>query len=138
MARTFAMIKPDAASRGLAGKILSRIETNGMRVVALRRILMTRAQAEGFYAEHKARPFFASLCGYMSSGPCYIAVLEGDNAQEKWRELMGATNPANAAEGTIRKDMAVDVEKNSVHGSDSAASAAREISYFFAEADIVP
>jgi len=131
------MIKPDAAARGLAGKILSRIETNGMKVVALRRILMTLAQAEGFYAEHKARPFFASLTTYMSSGPCYIAVLEGDNAQEKWREIMGATNPAQAAEGTIRKDLGVDVEKNSVHGSDSAASAAREISYFFAEADIV-
>jgi len=108
-----------------------------MKVVALRRILMTLAQAEGFYAEHKARPFFASLTTYMSSGPCYIAVLEGDNAQEKWREIMGATNPAQAAEGTIRKDLGVDVEKNSVHGSDSAASAAREISYFFAEADIV-
>jgi len=135
--RTFAMIKPDAVSRGLAGKILSRIETSGMKVVALRRILMTQAQAEGFYIEHKARPFYASLTGYMSSGPCYIAVLEGDNAQEKWREIMGATNPADAAEGTIRKEMAVDVEKNSVHGSDSPVSAAREISYFFAQTDIV-
>jgi nucleoside-diphosphate kinase len=131
------MIKPDAASRGLAGRIISRIETSGMKVIALRRILMTRAQAEGFYAEHAARPFFASLTGYMCSGPCYIAVLEGDGAQEKWREIMGATNPANAAEGTIRKELAVDVEKNSVHGSDSAASAAREIGYFFAETDIV-
>ena len=137
MSRTFAIIKPDAVERGLTGRILSRIETEGLRIVALKRIHMTRKQAEGFYIEHAERPFYESLTGYMSSAPCVVAVLEGENAQPKWREIMGATNPAEAAEGTIRKELAVDLEKNSVHGSDSEASAAREISYFFSELEIV-
>jgi len=137
MSRTFAIIKPDAVERSLAGRIISRIESEGLRVVALKRIHMTRNQAEGFYAEHRQRPFFSSLTGYMCSGPCYVAVLEGDNAQPRWREIMGATNPADADEGTIRKELAVDLEKNSVHGSDSEDSAIREISYFFADIEIV-
>ncbi|MBI4667442.1 MAG: nucleoside-diphosphate kinase [Nitrospinae bacterium] len=137
MSRTFAIVKPDAVERGLTGRILSRIESEGLKVVALKRIHMTKSQAEGFYIEHQARPFFASLTGYMSSGPCVVAVLEGENAQPKWRDIMGATNPANAAPGTIRKELAVDLEKNSVHGSDSETSAAREIGYFFSETEIV-
>ncbi|MBI5816565.1 MAG: nucleoside-diphosphate kinase [Nitrospinae bacterium] len=137
MSRTFAIIKPDAVERSLTGKIVSWIESSGLKVAALKRMHMTQAQAEGFYAEHKARPFFASLTGYMSSGPCVVAVLEGENAQPKWRDIMGATNPANAAPGTIRKELAVDLEKNSVHGSDSETSAAREIGYFFSETEIV-
>jgi nucleoside-diphosphate kinase len=137
MDRTFAIIKPDAVSRGLTGKILSRIEKEGLKVVALKRIHMSKAQAEGFYIEHKERPFFGSLTDYMISGPCCVAVLEGENAQPKWRDIMGATNPADAAEGTIRKDLGESLEKNSVHGSDSPSSAAREVAYFFSELEIV-
>lgn len=137
MSRTFAIIKPDAVERKLTGRIISWIESAGLTVVAMKRMSMTKQQAEGFYAEHKARGFFDSLTGYMSSGPCVVAVLEGDNAQPKWRDIMGATNPANAAPGTIRKELAVDLEKNSVHGSDSETSAAREIGYFFSELEIV-
>ena len=137
MDRTFAIIKPDAVERGLTGKIIDRIESEGLKVVALKRIHMTKAQAEGFYIEHKERPFFGSLTDYMTSGPCCVAVLEGDNAQPKWRDIMGATNPAEAADGTIRKEMGVSVEKNSTHGSDSPSSAAREIAYFFSALEIV-
>lgn len=137
MSRTFAIIKPDAVERKLTGIIIDRMEREGLQVVALKRLHMTKGQAEGFYAEHKARPFFASLTGYMSSGPCCVAVLEGENAQPRWRDIMGATNPEQAAPGTIRKELAVDLEKNSVHGSDSETSAAREIAYFFSELEIV-
>ncbi len=137
MSLTFAIIKPDAVERKLTGEILKRAEAAGLTVVALRRLHMTLAQAEGFYIEHKERPFFGDLTGYMSSGPSVVAVLSGANAQPAWRTLMGATNPADADEGTIRKELAVDLEKNSVHGSDSETSAAREISYFFSELDIV-
>lgn len=137
MSRTLAIIKPDAVERGLTGKIISWIEGEGLKVAAMKMIHMTKAQAEGFYAEHRERPFFESLTKYMSSAPCVVAVLEGENAQPKWREIMGATNPADAAEGTIRKELAVDLEKNSVHGSDSGASAAREMSYFFSELEIL-
>lgn len=137
MSRTFAIIKPDAVERKLTGRIISWIETAGLTVVAMKRVHLTKKQAEGFYAEHSARGFFVDLTAYMSSGPCVVAVLEGDNAQPKWREIMGATNPANAAPGTIRKELAIDMEKNSVHGSDSETSAAREIAYFFSELEIV-
>ncbi|VAX23885.1 Nucleoside diphosphate kinase [hydrothermal vent metagenome] len=137
MSRTFAIIKPDAVERGLTGKVLSWIEGKDLVIVALKRIQMSKGQAEGFYIEHKERPFFGSLTDYMISGPCVVAVLEGENAQVKWREIMGATNPEDAAEGTIRKELAVSLEKNSVHGSDSETSAAREISYFFSELEIV-
>ncbi|TVQ98069.1 MAG: nucleoside-diphosphate kinase, partial [Desulfovibrionales bacterium] len=115
----------------LIGNVLTRIETAGLRIVALRKLRLTTNQAEGFYAVHKERPFFQSLVGYMTSGPIVAAVLEGDNAIARWRELMGATNPANAEQGTIRKDLALDVERNTVHGSDAPETAAQEIPYFF-------
>ncbi|MBF0293233.1 MAG: nucleoside-diphosphate kinase [Nitrospinae bacterium] len=137
MSRTFAIIKPDAVERKLTGKIISWMENAGLTVVAMKRLHLTKKQAEGFYAEHSARGFFGDLTSYMSSGPCVVAVLEGENAQPKWRDIMGATNPANAAPGTIRKELAVDLEKNSVHGSDSETSAAREIAYFFSELEVV-
>ncbi len=135
--RTLSIVKPDATRRNLVGAVVARFETAGLRVVAQKRIHLTRAQAEGFYAEHKARPFFDGLCAFMTSGPVVVQVLEGDNAIARNREVMGATNPANAAAGTIRKDFAENIEANSVHGSDSPASAAREISYFFAQTEIV-
>src|SRR6266567_6096258 len=131
--RTFSIIKPDATRRNLTGKINARFEDKGLRIVAQKRIWMTRMQAEQFYGVHKARPFFNDLCTFMTSGPVVVQVLEGDNAVAKNREIMGATNPANAAPGTIRKDFAESIEANSVHGSDSPASAAREISYFFSQ-----
>ena len=135
--RTFSIIKPDATRRNLTGKINARFEENGLRIVAQRRIWMTRAQAEQFYGVHKARPFFNDLCTFMTSGPVVVQVLEGENAITKNRDIMGATNPANAAAGTIRKDFAESIEANSVHGSDSVENAAIEIAYFFDGADIV-
>jgi nucleoside-diphosphate kinase len=135
--RTFSIIKPDATRRNLTGKINARFEESGLRIVAQRRIWMTRAQAEQFYGVHKARPFFNDLCTFMTSGPVVVQVLEGENAIAKNRDIMGATNPANAAAGTIRKDFAESIEANSVHGSDSVENAAIEIAYFFAGADIV-
>ncbi len=135
--RTFSIIKPDATRRNLTGKIVARLEEAGLRVVAQRRILMTRAQAEGFYGVHRERPFFSSLCEFMTSGPVVIQVLEGENAIEKNREAMGATDPAKAAPGTIRAEFAESIEANSAHGSDSAENAAIEIAYFFAQVDIV-
>ena len=135
--RTFLIIKPDATRRNLTGKINARFEENGLRVVAQKRIWMSRAQAEQFYSVHKARPFFNDLCTFMTSGPVVVQVLEGENAIAKNREIMGATNPANAAAGTIRKDFAESIEANSVHGSDSAENAAIEIAYFFAGSEIV-
>lgn len=135
--RTFSIIKPDATRRNLTGKINARFEDNGLRIVAQKRIWMTRAQAEQFYGVHKARPFFNDLCTFMTSGPVVVQVLEGDNAITKNRDIMGATNPANAAAGTIRKDFARSIEANSVHGSDSVENAAIEIAFFFAGAEIV-
>ncbi len=135
--RTFSIIKPDATRRNLMGKIVDRFESAGLRVVAQRRIQMTQAQAEGFYAVHRERPFFNDLVAFMISGPVVIQVLEGENAIAKNREVMGATNPANADPGTIRADFAESIEANSVHGSDAPETAAQEIAYFFAEVDIV-
>jgi nucleoside-diphosphate kinase len=135
--RTFSIIKPDATRRNLTGKINARFEDNGLRIVAQKRIWMTRPQAEEFYGVHKARPFFADLCTFMTSGPVVVQVLEGEGAVAKNRDIMGATNPANAAAGTIRKDFAESIEANSVHGSDSPENAAIEISYFFAGSEIV-
>ena len=135
--RTFSIIKPDAARRNLTGKINARFEDKGLRIVAQRRIWMTRPQAEEFYGVHKARPFFNDLCTFMTSGPVVVQVLEGEGAVAKNRDIMGATNPANAAAGTIRKDFAESIEANSVHGSDSTENAAIEIGYFFAGAEIV-
>lgn len=135
--RTLSIVKPDATRRNLTGKVVAALEGAGLRVVAQRRIRLTRAQAEGFYAVHRERPFFDSLCTFMTSGPVVVQVLEGENAVEKNREVMGATDPAKAAPGTIRAEFAESIEANSVHGSDSAENAAKEIAYFFAEVDIV-
>jgi nucleoside-diphosphate kinase len=135
--RTFSIIKPDATRRNLTGKINARFEEKGLRIVAQRRIKMTRQQAEGFYAVHKERPFFNDLCTFMTSGPVVVQVLEGENAVAKNREIMGATNPANAAPGTIRKDFAESIEANSVHGSDSPDNAKTEIAFFFQPNEIV-
>jgi nucleoside-diphosphate kinase len=129
--RTFSIIKPDAVKAGSAGGILARIEKDGFRVVALRLRHLTRAEAEGFYHVHRARPFFGSLTEFMSGGPCITMVLERENAVARLRELMGATDPAKAAAGTIRKDFAASIEANAIHGSDAADTAAFEISYFF-------
>lgn len=135
--RTFSIIKPDAVRRNLIGNILAVFEKNGLRPVALKKIKMTRAQAEGFYGVHKERPFFGELVETMTSGPVVVQVLEGENAILKNREVMGATNPANAAEGTIRKLYAVSVGENSVHGSDAPETAAQEIKFFFNDDEIV-
>jgi nucleoside-diphosphate kinase len=135
--RTFSIIKPDATRRNLTGKVNAVFEENGLRIVAQKRIHMTRAQAETFYGVHRERPFFNDLVAFMTSGPVVVQVLEGENAVAKNRELMGATNPANAAPGTIRKLFAESIEANSVHGSDSAENAAIEIAYFFAGSEIV-
>ncbi len=135
--RTFSIIKPDATRRNLTGKINARFEEAGLRIIAQRRIWMTQRQAETFYGVHRERPFFQSLVTFMTSGPVVVQVLEGDNAIARNREIMGATNPANAAAGTIRKDFAESVEANSVHGSDSPENAAIEIAYFFAGNELV-
>ncbi len=135
--RTLSIIKPDATARNLTGQINARFEAAGLRIVAQRRVRLTRAQAEGFYAVHRERPFFDSLCEFMTSGPVVLQVLEGENAIEKNREVMGATDPAKAADGSIRKDFGVSIEANSCHGSDAPETAAKEIAYFFAEVDIV-
>jgi nucleoside-diphosphate kinase len=135
--RTLSIIKPDATRRNLTGEINARLEKAGLRIVAQRRMRLTREQAEKFYAVHKQRPFFNDLCAFMSSGPVVVQVLEGDNAVAKNRDVMGATDPAKAAPGTIRKDLAESIEANSVHGSDSEENAKTEIAFFFAECEIV-
>lgn len=135
--RTFSIIKPDATRRNLTGAVTKMLEDAGLRVVASKRIHMTREQAEGFYAVHKERPFFNDLVSFMTSGPVVVQVLEGENAIAKYREVMGATNPANADAGTIRKDFAESIEANSVHGSDAPETAAEEIKYFFKDEEIV-
>ncbi len=134
--RTLSILKPDATRRNLTGKINAKLEEAGLRIVAQRRIHLSQAQAEAFYAVHKARPFFGELCSFMVSGPVVVQVLEGENAVAKNREVMGATNPANAAPGTIRKEFAESIEANSVHGSDSLDNAIQEIAYFFSGCDI--
>jgi len=135
--RTFSIIKPDATRRNLTGKINAKFEEAGLRIVAQKRVRLSRAQAEGFYAVHKARPFFNDLCSFMTSGPVVLQVLEGENAIARNREIMGATNPANAAPGTIRKEFAESIEANSVHGSDAVETAREEIAYFFSGIEIV-
>lgn len=135
--RTFSIIKPDATERNLTGAVNAVIEASGLRIVAQRRIRMSRAQAEQFYAVHAERPFFGELVDFMTSGPVVVQVLEGDNAVSAYRDVMGATNPDNAADGTIRKLFARNVGENSVHGSDSAENAALEIAQFFKDEDIV-
>ena len=135
--RTFSIIKPDATRRNITGAITKMLEEAGLRVVASKRIRMTRGQAEGFYAVHRERPFFNDLCAFMTSGPVVVQVLEGEDAVKRNREVMGATNPAEAAEGTIRKTYAESIEANSVHGSDSDENARIEIDFFFTEDEIV-
>jgi nucleoside-diphosphate kinase len=135
--RTLSIIKPDATRRNLTGAVNAVIEKSGLRIVAQKRIWLSEGQAEGFYAVHKERPFFRDLVTFMMSGPVVVQVLEGDNAVARYRDVMGATNPANAAPGTIRKEFAESIEANSVHGSDSLENAAREIEFFFADNEIV-
>ncbi|MEZ5919403.1 MAG: nucleoside-diphosphate kinase [Alphaproteobacteria bacterium] len=135
--RTFSIIKPDATRRNLTGAVNAKLEAAGLRIVAQKRIHMTRAQAEGFYAVHKERPFFGELTEFMSSAPVVVQVLEGEDAVAKNREVMGATNPEEAAPGTIRKEYALNIGENSVHGSDSLENAATEIAYFFKDEEIV-
>jgi nucleoside-diphosphate kinase len=134
--RTLAIIKPDAVARGAAGQILARIEQAGFTVLAIKMIRMTEADAAGFYAVHRERPFFKSLCTFMTRGPSIPMVLEGDNGIQRWRDLMGTTDPAKAAAGTIRKEFASSIEANAVHGSDAPATAAFEIAYFFSSLEI--
>jgi nucleoside-diphosphate kinase len=136
--RTLAIIKPDAVEAGSAGQVLARIEKAGFKVLAAKMIRMSFDDAAGFYAVHRERPFFKSLCTFMTQGPCIPMVLEADNAIQRWRDLMGATDPAKAAAGTIRKDFASSIEANAVHGSDAAATAAVEIAYFFSQLEICP
>jgi nucleoside-diphosphate kinase len=137
MERTFAIVKPDAVRRGLTGDILKRVEAAGLTIVALRKLHLARADAEKFYDVHKARPFFSGLCEYMTSGPVVVAVLQGDGAIGKWRQLMGATDPKKADAGTIRKDFGIDVEQNATHGSDAPETAAQEIGFFFPAREIL-
>ena len=134
--RTFSIIKPDATRRNITGQVAARLEDGGLRIVAQKRINMTREQAEGFYAVHKERPFYGDLVAFMTSGPVVVQVLEGESAVARNREIMGATNPADADEGTIRKDFAESIEANSVHGSDSQENAAIEIAFFFSDDEI--
>ena len=137
MERTLSIIKPDGVGRGLVGEVIKRLEANDLNIIAMKMIHMTKVQAEGFYAVHKERPFFESLTTFMSSGPAIVMVLEGDNVIARYRELMGATNFEEAAEGTIRREFATDIEKNVVHGSDAPETAAFEIGYFFNSFEIV-
>jgi len=137
MARTLSIIKPDAVKRGLIGEVVKRLEQNQLNIVAMKMIHMTKDQAKGFYAVHRARPFFENLTDFMISGPVVVMVLEGDNVIARYRELMGATNFEEAAEGTIRREFATEIKKNVVHGSDAPDTAAFEISYFFNSFEIV-
>ncbi len=135
--RTLAIIKPDAVERKLSGRIIQRIEDEGFTIRAMRRVSLSQAQAEGFYAVHRERPFFGSLTSFMSSGPAIVLVLETEDAIKKWRTLMGATDPAKADAGTLRKEFAESIERNATHGSDAPETAAYEIGYFFAGVDLV-
>ncbi|HEY6393848.1 MAG TPA: nucleoside-diphosphate kinase [Candidatus Binataceae bacterium] len=137
MENTLAIIKPDAVKRGLTGDIVKRIESSGLSIRALRLIHLTRAQAESFYDVHKARPFFKSLCDYMTSGPVVVMVLGAEGAISRWRNLMGATDPKKADPGTIRKDFGIDVEQNATHGSDAPETAAQEVAFFFSTLEIL-
>lgn len=137
MERTFAIIKPDATAAGNAGAILTRIEKEGFKVIGLKKIQLTKKQAEGFYNVHKERPFFGELTDFMCSGPCIVMILEKDNAIKDWRGLMGATNPAEAEEGTLRKEFGKSIDNNATHGSDAPETAAYEMTFFFSELELV-
>ena len=136
--RTLAIIKPDAVAKGAAGQIIHRIEQAGFAILALKLVHLSAAEAAGFYTVHRERPFYASLCAFMTQGPCVPMVLEGENAIQRWRDLMGATDPAKAGPGTIRRDFASSIEANAVHGSDAPDTAAFEIPYFFSALEICP
>jgi nucleoside-diphosphate kinase len=136
--RTLAIIKPDAVAKRVAGRIVTRIEEAGFTLLAAKLAHLSLAEARGFYSVHRERPFYQSLCSFMTEGPCLLMVLEGDRAVQRWRDLMGATDPAKAAAGTIRKDFASSIEANAVHGSDSSESAATEIPYFFSSLELYP
>jgi len=136
MERTLAILKPDSVRRNLVGQILTQIEGSGLQIRGLKRLTLGRKQAEAFYDVHKERPFYASLCDYMTSGPVVVAMLEGDRAIERWRDLMGATDPAKAADGTIRKRFGQNIEQNAVHGSDAKETAAREVAFFFSAMEL--
>jgi|SRR5215475_1369090 len=136
--RTLAIIKPDAVDKGVMGEIITRIERSGFTIVAAKMIHLSPAEAGGFYAVHRERPFYESLCAFMTQGPVLVMALDGDNAIARWRELMGATDPARAATGTIRKDFASSIEANAVHGSDSPETAAFELAYFFSALELWP
>ena len=137
MERTLAIIKPDAAGRKIAGKIIERIEREGFRIVAMKMVKLSKEQAEGFYAVHRARPFFNDLTDFMCSGPCVVMILEAENAISRWRDVMGATDPAKAAPGTLRREFGTAVQTNCTHGSDATETAAFEISYFFNALEII-
>jgi nucleoside-diphosphate kinase len=137
MQKTLAIIKPDGVSRSLIGDVVQRLEQNQLQIAAMKMVWMTRRQAEGFYAVHREKPFFRSLTDFMSSGPCVVMVLQGEDAIARWRDLMGATNYKEAQEGTIRREFATDIEKNVVHGSDATDTAAFEVAYFFNRFEIV-
>ncbi|ROR01493.1 nucleoside-diphosphate kinase [Desulfosoma caldarium] len=137
MERTLSIIKPDGVQRNLVGTIVGRFESEGFRIAGMKRLWLSKKEAEAFYAMHKDRPFFDSLTSYMSSGPVVVMVLEGPNAIQRNRDIMGDTNPAQAAEGTIRKEYGLDVEKNTVHGSDKPETAAKEIAFFFSELELM-
>lgn len=136
--RTFSIVKPDAVAKNVIGQIYNRFETAGLKIIASKMVHLSKEQAEGFYAEHKERPFFAALVEFMTSGPVMVQVLEGEGAVLKNREIMGATNPAEALAGTLRADYANSIDENAVHGSDALESAAREIAYFFSDEEICP
>lgn len=137
MERTLSIIKPDGVARGLIGEVIRRLENNDFKIVAMKLVQLSKSQAKGFYAVHQGRPFFESLTDFMSSGPAVVMILEGENIIARYRELMGATNYKEAAEGTIRRDFATDIEKNVVHGSDAPETAAFEINYFFNNLEMV-
>lgn len=137
MERTFAIIKPDAVERNLTGRVLEKIENSGFRIVGMKKLRLSKAESEGFYYVHKERPFFNNLCSFMSRSPVVVLVLEMEGAIVKWRELMGATDPAKADSGTIRKEMGISIEENTVHGSDSPESASFEIPYFFSQLELL-
>jgi nucleoside-diphosphate kinase len=136
MELTLAILKPDSVRRNLIGQILAQVEASGLQIRALQRLTLSRSQAEAFYDVHRERPFFKSLCDYMTSGPVVVAALEGERAIERWRELMGATDPAKAADGTIRKKFGQNIEQNAVHGSDAKETAAREVAFFFSAMEL--
>lgn len=137
MEKTFAIIKPDAVAKGYTGKIIDRIEKEGFKIVAMKKIHMTKKMAEGFYAVHRDKPFFNDLTTFMSSNPCIVMVLKKENAIADWRKLMGATNPANAEDGTLRKEFGANIDNNAVHGSDAPETAEQETRYFFADIEMV-